>query len=288
MVTPSINSIPTSREANIGRILLESGKITPEQAERILRVQKERGIRFGEAAQSLGFIKEQDIQQVLSCQFEYPYLQPGQGKYPSELVAAYHPFSHQVEVLRAIRSQLMLRWFTNGHRALAVTSNDSGTGTSFFIANLAVVFSQLGEKTLLIDANLRSQRQHSIFNITTKQGLSDILAGRSNVETISKVEAFSDLFVLAAGTPAPNPQELVSRSVFKELLDTLSSQYDVILIDTPACSVGADALNISALAGGVLFTARKHKTRLEDLEAIGDQISFAGTTTIVGSVLLDF
>lgn len=94
-------------DSSIGGLLLESGKITPENAERVLRMQKELGIRFGEAAQRLGLITEADIEQVLAQQFNYPYLQRGTGAFSDKLIAAYEPFGQQVETLRAIRSQLM-------------------------------------------------------------------------------------------------------------------------------------------------------------------------------------
>lgn len=273
---------------SIGRMLLESGKLTPEDAERVLRLQKERGIRFGDAAQLLGLITEADIQQVLARQFDYPYLQPGQGKYPAELVAAYQPFSAQVEILRAVRSQLMLRWFAAGRKALAVASINSGEGASLFSANLAVVFSQLGERTLLVDANLRRPRQHEIFNLGNKQGLSDVLAGRAAaIDVISKVESFVDLSVLPAGTLPPNPQELLSRASFGELSDSLVSQFDVVLFDTAAFSTGADTLAIAARAGGVLLIAHKNNTRMADINATGEQLGRIGAE-VVGSVLVDF
>lgn len=277
---------PVGREAIIGRILLELGKLTPEQAERVLRVQKERGVRFGEAAQSLGLVSEADIQQALAHQFDYPYLS-SKGKYPAELVAAYQPFTAQVEALRAVRSQIMLRWFATGRKALVIASVDSKGGGSFFAANLAVVFSQLGEKTLLIDANLRAPRQHEIFNIQTKLGLSDILARRAGLETIAKAEPFANLSVLAAGTLPPNPQELVNRDSFQELNENLGNLFDVILIDVPAFSTGADALTITAQAGGVLLVARKNETRLEDISIVGEQLVHTGAE-IIGSVLVDF
>ena len=110
------------RKFSIGHILLDMGKITPVEAERVLRLQKETGLRFGDAALKLGLITEADIQLVLAQQFDYPYLLPGQGNHPPELVVAYQPFGAQVEVFRAVRSQLMLRWFTSGHKALAVVS----------------------------------------------------------------------------------------------------------------------------------------------------------------------
>lgn len=274
-------------DSSIGGLLLESGKITPENAERVLRMQKELGIRFGEAAQRLGLITEADIQQVLARQFDYPYLQPGVGKYPQELVAAYQPFSHQVETLRAVRSQLMLRWFARGSKSLVVLGMEPGDGASLFAANLAVVFSQLGEHTLLVDANLRGPRQQEIFDLKTRQGLSDVLAGRAELDVIAKVESFVSLSVLAAGTLPPNPQELLSRSAFVALNKQLESRYDAVLYDVPAYTTGSDAIAVAARAGGVLLVARKNKTPMADVAAMSEQMTQSGAQ-VIGSVMVDF
>lgn len=273
--------------SSIGGLLLESGKITPEGAERVLRMQKELGIRFGEAAQRLGLITEADIQQVLARQFDYPYLQPGEGKYSSQLVAAYQPFSPQVETLRAVRSQLMLRWFARGQKSLVVMSARPGDGASLFTANLAVVFSQLGEQTLLVDANLRKPRQHEIFNLTQRQGLSDMLAGRADLDTITRIESFVDLSVLGAGTLPPNPQELLSRDSFASMNTQMESRYDVVLYDVPAGQVGSDAVAVAARAGGVLIVARKDSTPINAIGALNDQLVQNGVN-VVGSVLVSF
>ncbi|MBW3512480.1 MULTISPECIES: chain length determinant protein tyrosine kinase EpsG [Janthinobacterium] len=274
-------------DSSIGGLLLESGKITPENAERVLRMQKELGIRFGEAALRLGLITEADIEQVLARQFDYPYLQPGAGKYPQELVAAYQPFSHQVETLRAVRSQLMLRWFARGSKSLVVLGMEPGDGASLFAANLAVVFSQLGEHTLLVDANLRAPRQQEIFDLKTRQGLSDVLAGRAELDIIAKVESFVALSVLAAGTLPPNPQELLSRTSFVTLNKQLESRYDVVLYDVPAYATGSDALAVAARAGGVLLVARKNKTPMAEVAAMAEQMTHSGAQ-VVGSVMVDF
>ncbi|MEG2962214.1 MAG: chain length determinant protein tyrosine kinase EpsG, partial [Janthinobacterium sp.] len=134
---PLVSATPRTADSSIGALLLSLGKITPESAERVLRMQKELGIRFGEAAQRLGLVTEADIQQVLARQFDYPYLQQGEGKYSDKLIAAYQPFSPQVETLRAIRSQLMLRWMALGRKSLVVVGVNDGDGTSLFAANLA-------------------------------------------------------------------------------------------------------------------------------------------------------
>lgn len=276
----------SSSDTSIGCLLQELGKLTQADAEKVLRLQKEEGMRFGDAAKRLGMITEADIRMVLARQFEYPYLIPGEGNFPSELVAAYQPFSEEVEILRAVRSQLMLRWFESGRKALAIVSVNPGDGASLLTANLAIVFSQLGEKTLLIDANLRNPRQHEIFNLKGRQGLSDILAERAGIETFSKVEPFSDLFVLPAGTRPPNPQELLNRPSFAALRASLATRFDVILFDVPPFSMGVDALAIAARVGGVLLVANKNITHMADINTISAQLGRADVE-VVGSVLID-
>lgn len=284
---PPLKESVFGRKFTIGRLLLEMGKITAEDAERVLRLQKENDMRFGDAAQQLGLITEADIQQVLAHQFDYPYLLPDQGNYSPELVVAYQPFCAQVEVFRAVRSQLMVRWFSDDIKALTVVSTNLGESASLFAANLAVVFSQLGARTLLIDANLRCPYQHKIFNLENKQGLSDVLVGRATIlDVIHKVEEFVDLTVLPAGTLPPNPLELLSRTSFSELNESLVSQFEVVLYDTSDFLIGADALAIAAHTGGVLLVADKNNTRLADVNVMNEQIT-RNNLEVVGSVLVD-
>ena len=152
-----------TRGRSIGVILIDSGRLSADNAERILRLQKEQGKRFGDAAIELGLLTEDDIRFALSSQFDYPYLPLGDSSLSHELVAAYKPFSPVVEQLRALRSQLMLRWFDAAaqRKSLAIVSPGAGEGRSFIAANLAIVFSQQGQRTLLIDANLRTARRFS-------------------------------------------------------------------------------------------------------------------------------
>jgi len=96
---------------SIGAILVDSGRLSPENAEVVLRLQKERGLRFGDAAIELGFVTEQDIQHALSNQYDYPYLLPGDRRIDESVIAAFQPFNRVVEQLRVLRSQLMLRWY---------------------------------------------------------------------------------------------------------------------------------------------------------------------------------
>jgi chain length determinant protein tyrosine kinase EpsG len=274
-------------DSSMGALLRDSGKLSADDAERVLRIHQDLGIRFGEAAVRLGLVSEDDIQQALAQQFAYPYLQKGQARLSTELVAAYEPFSPQVEALRAIRSQLMLRWFARGRRALAIAGVAPEDGASLFASNLALVFSQLGEQTLLVDANLRSPRQQERFALRARQGLSDLLAGRADLDVIAPVAPFVDLSVLPAGTLPPNPQELLAREGFRKLNIQLESRYDVVLYDLPPFTAGADALAVAGRAGGVLLVACKHRSRIADVSRMAEQMAEAGAE-VVGSVVVEF
>jgi receptor protein-tyrosine kinase len=275
---------------SIGAILMDSGVLSPEDAERILLLQKEQGLRFGEAAVRLGLLTEADIQYALSRQFSYAYLRTVGDRKPlsDELVAAYHPFSPRVEELRAIRSQLMLRWFDKSEQrqVLSIVGTDRGEGRSALAANLAVVFSQLGERTLLIDGDLRNPRQHDLFLLQNKVGLSTVLSGRSRDEAIIRITDLTGLYVLPAGPTPPNPLELLSRLNFDEFLIHVRASFDVVIFDTPALTSGEDGAMIAVRTGAALAVARSGHTRVSAFNDMVQGLMHAGVA-VVGSVLND-
>lgn len=279
-----MNQSSVVHERRLGTIMLELGLLRAEQIEPILRTQNELGLPFGTAAMRLGLLTEDQLQQALFNQFDYPYLVRGTGEFSSHLVAAYEPNSSQVEVLRAIRGQLLLRWFTPSRRTLAVVSPNNGEGRSFITANLGVVFSQLGENTLLIDANLRAPHLHELFKLDNQQGLSSVLAGMAKADCIQRVPHLKNLSVLTAGPQPPNPGELLARPVVVNLLQKLSAHYEIIFIDTPAGLFCSETSMIAARAGGALTVACKHRTRFSDLRQLTETIRAAGAEA-VGSVL---
>ena len=182
----------------------------------------------------------------------------------------------------------MLRWFDAEaqRKALAIVSPGAGEGRSFIAANLAIVFSQLGENTLLIDADLRTPRQHELFKLRNNAGLSGLLAGRANAEAVVRVPSLLGLSLLPAGAIPPNPQELLGRPAFIETLLTVSRDFDVVIIDTPAASEYADAQTIAVRAGAALMLARKNRSSLPDLAQLTGSLQQSGAT-LVGSVLND-
>jgi protein-tyrosine kinase len=228
---------------------------------------------------------KRSIVENLAQQFSYPYLQPGEGGISEELTIAYQPFTPRAESIRSLRSQLTLRWFSEEHKQLALVGLGSGEGCSILAANLAIVYSQLRQRTVLVDANLRDPRQHQLFGLGKRQGLSDLLTGSVGMGAIGQIPSFTDLSVLPAGTLPPNPQELLGRPAFKLLMRDLAKDYEIILVDTPDGLLYADTQNIVAETGAALLVAHKHRTRLSDALALQGQI--LNTKAQVVGVVLD-
>jgi protein-tyrosine kinase len=267
-----------SADMPIGDIIRQTNNLSAEQVEKVLRYQREKGVKFGEAAVALGLAKREDVLWALSQQFQYPYADARQITNP-ELVVSTDPFSPEAEAFRDMRSHLIMSVLdgTAGRRALAVVSPNIGDGKSFFAANLAFTFSQLGVRTLLVDADMRSPRQQDIFNVQSASGLSGILAGKIESSVIRPVEELPNLYLLPVGIVPPNPLELVQRPTFELLLKELQLKFDYIIVDTPAMVHGSDARVIAAKCGAALAVARKGTSKMNALQSMITSIKKTGT-----------
>ena len=273
-------------EANIGKLLQDAGKLKATDMERVLKLQQVENVRFGEAAQKLGLVTEADIQQALSRQFEYPYVPSSEARFGRELVTATHPYGKTAEALRSVRSELLLRWFNNGHKTLAVGSTRMQDGASYLASNLAILFAQMGRKVVLIDANLRKPRQHELFRLGNGMGLSDMLADRMPSLQVHTISPFHTLSVLPAGSPPPNPVELLARPSFGALLSGLETSYDIVLVDTAPAELTSDFQLVAARIGGMLIAARRNVSRISPLAELKEKICLSGAQ-VVGAVVLD-
>lgn len=273
----------------IGAILIDAGKLTPADAERILQLQRDGNLKFGEAAIQLGLLSEQDILHALSLQFNHPYLlnSPRPSLSPT-LVAAYRPFSQEGAQIRALRSQLQLRWFDESkeHTCVSIVSASRGEGRSELAANLAVAFAQAGERTMLIDGDMRSPSQHTLFGLPNTNGLSRLLAGRVDDRVVNFVQGIPGLGILTAGPMPPNSMELLGRHAFASILAKSAASFDVIIIDTPAFSEGPDAQLLSRFSGAAITVARTNSTKAQAYSRMLDDLQSTGTH-VIGSVLVD-
>lgn len=282
----ALSTSPRGPAQPIGRVLVEGGRLSPHELDRILEFQLSQHIRFGDAGIALGLLSSEDIRGALADQFDYHYLTASDANLSHTLIAAFAPFSPAAEELRSLRTQLQIRWFSTApaHQALAIVSPSSNDGRSFIAANLAIVFSQLCTRTLLVDADLRKPCQDQLFRLGSRPGLSDILAGRCGPEAITPITALNGLSVLTAGTIPPNPQELFGRSSFNYLMEILRKDYDHLIFDTPPGSLYADVQTVAGECGSALLIAREHHTHATDLIELKQHLQDTGTL-VLGSML---
>lgn len=273
---------PPRQDRRIGAILAADGRLRPEDIAAVLNAQGEHGLRFGETAVHMKLITREDLRRAIARQYDVPHLLPGNRRVSCELVVAHEPFDRSAEQLRALRTQLLIRWANEGvrRRHLAIVSPGAAEGRSYLAANLAVAFAQLGDRTLLIDCDLRRPRQHHIFGVPDRIGLSALLAGRADHSAILPLPELGRLWLLPAGARPPNPQELLSRDTLAALLDDLQAAFDVVLLDTPAACLYADAQTVAYRAGSALVIARKDHTRLDDTAHVIGELTDMGIRTV--------
>jgi protein-tyrosine kinase len=282
---PDTASAPSPVDRRLGELLHDDGTLTEQDVKDILAAQRASGQRFGEVASRLGLVNERDVQRALSRQAEFPLIISGESGLSPALITTYQPTCARSEELRTLRSELVLRWFGRGNRVLAVIEARQGHGCSVLAANLAVTFAQLGERTLLIDADLRAPSQHSLFGFKSDYGLVDFIKGRESLDNaVTKVPGFNCLSVMCAGAIPPNPQELLGRVSFGYLMETAPTKYDVVIVDTPPMLQCADAQLIAARAGGALLTTKRHGTRLADVLRVKAQLESA-EVSLLGAVI---
>jgi len=270
----------------IGELLRDICKLGQPHIDQILANQRKTGMRFGEAAVALRLVERTHVLEALYRQFQYtPGFERQQGK--TELVVAADRFGEQSEAFRELRSRLLLEVMRDGPRcALAVVSPDVGDGKTYLAANLAVSFSQLGERTLLIDADVRTPRQHNVLGIKPNgAGLTSVLAGFCDVrDLVHEVPGLPHLYCAPAGPIPPNPVELMQRPRFGQLVHELLMQFDHVVVDTPAAIRGADSRVIAARCGAALVVARKSRSRMAELEGLVGALA-RGSTQIAGVVV---
>jgi protein-tyrosine kinase len=241
--------------------------------------------RLGELLKGDSTVTEQDMQQIFAAQADLSLVAYGESALSAKVVAAYQPNSKRAENLRTLRSELILRWFGRGNSVVAVVEARAGGGCNVLAANMAVTFAQLGERTLLIDANLRVPTQHALFGLAPTHGLVDFIRGRQGFDKVlSEVPGFSQLSVMCAGDLQPNPQELLGHPSFGYAIDTASARYDVVIVDASPMLECADAQIVAARALGVVLATQRHRTSVADAMHVKSQLERAGAV-LLGAVI---
>lgn len=180
---------------------------------------------------------------------------------PAHALAAADPLSPAAEAYRALLVNLLFsRPAEDALRVVTVTSTGPAEGKSTTALNLAVTLAQQGKHTLLVDADLRNPTLHRALQLDREPGLSNILTGGSTFRKALRRDVVPGLDVLSAGPLTPNPAELFDSKAFTNLLDSLRSKYDWVLIDSPPVLAVSDATLLGLKSDGALFVVRAGET----------------------------
>ena len=164
------------------------------------------------------------------------------------------------EAFRVLRTNVLFSCAADGGQTILVTSTGPGEGKSLVASNLAISLAQAGRRVLLVDADLRKPKVHTVFGMDQEPGLSNVLVGNSKASGAVKKSSLQGLWLLPAGHIPPNPAELLGSQRFKDFLVSLGNHFDWVVLDSPPVMAVADASVMASLANGVLFVVGAEMT----------------------------
>ena len=188
-----------------------------------------------------------------------------------ELVTQVRPQSQMAESYRALRTSLLLSNLGAPPKVIMVTSARPQEGKTTTSINTAIVLAQKGVRVLLMDADLRRPSVHKTMGMGPRSGLSNVLTGSATLQqTITTSTILPNLFIMPAGTPPPNPAELLASSNMRDLIAELRQQFDHIVIDTPPTLSVTDAVVLSPRADASILVIRSGQTTKQALRRARD------------------
>lgn len=185
-----------------------------------------------------------------------------------ELLAKSAPTSLAVEAIRGLRTSLHFAMLKSENKVLMVSGSSPGVGKSFVSSNLAVLMAQAGTRVLLIDCDLRRGYLHQIFSsVDGHAGLADYLSSHTDLAHVIEETEYPGVDFIGRGIMVNNPAELFMSEKFKALVRSCSSQYDVIMLDTPPILSVTDAAIIGRYASTSLMVVRFEQNSIKEVEA---------------------
>lgn len=188
-----------------------------------------------------------------------------------------------VESYKMIRTNLLFLLSQTNEKTITVSSSVAGEGKSTTAINIAVAFSQLGCRVLLIDADMRKPSVHKKLHISNEKGLSSILVGFEKLEE-STNSINQNFDVITSGPTPPNPSELLGSEQMTELLAKLNTLYDYVILDTPPVNIVPDALIVAPKTSGIVFVVQDYITPHAYFQKALNSIEFAGVK-LLGVIL---
>lgn len=205
----------------------------------------------------------------------------------ANLITLTDPRSAASEAFRTLRTNLMFSSVENPIQTLLVTSPSSPANKSEALANLAVTFAQSGNKTILVDTDLRNPRQHEIWGVKNDKGLADMMLDDTLLSTPPLVDTpVEHLKLLTTGTIPPNPADVLSSKRMADIIGLLKARANYVLFDSPPVLTATDAALLGIKLDGVLLVVTAGDTRREDANNARTALEMVHAR-VVGAVLMN-
>jgi capsular exopolysaccharide synthesis family protein len=202
------------------------------------------------------------------------------------LISHVEPQSLIAEAFRSLRTNIAFARAHHDLRTIVLTSPGPGDGKSTVASNLATIFAQQGQRTLLVDADLRRAVVNATFEIPRSPGLSDLLVGSVRLADAVRPVDVPNLFVLPSGQFPPNPSELLGSPAMREILEEAKGSFDMVVIDSPPVLAVTDASVISSVVDGTIVVVRVGKTARDAVRRAVAQLRVVNGR-VLGAVLND-
>lgn len=171
------------------------------------------------------------------------------------------------EMFRTLRTNLQFMNETENKKVMLITSSEKEEGKTYVSANLAMSFAKLNKKVLIIDADMNSGIQHTLFELDSKPGLSEILSeNKNNILDLVQETKVNNLYVITKGELDKAPADLLVSEKIQDMLEVLKESFDVIIIDSPNCLNSSEALILSKVVDYTLLVVAQNITKFENLE----------------------
>ena len=201
-----------------------------------------------------------------------------------EVIAQIEPKSPVSEIFRTLRTNIQFMNTSKGMKTLLVTSTMPGEGKSWVTCNLAVTFAQAGKKVIIIDSDMRKGRQHLIFDVNKKPGLSNYLSSidefginkEVNIVNYIRETEVENLFLIPAGDVPPNPSELLVSERMLNMIEELKEIFDLIIFDSTPSEIVTDAIILSRFVDSTIIVTEHKATKTEALKRIKTNIENVG------------
>ncbi|EMF03870.1 tyrosine-protein kinase Wzc [Serratia marcescens] len=184
----------------------------------------------------------------------------------NSLLAVGNPADLAIEAVRSLRTSLHFAMMEAKNNVLMISGASPNIGKTFVSINLAAVIAQVGQRVLVIDADMRKGYSHSLLDTSWQNGLSDILSGKIDAKTAVRPTQIGGMDFIPRGQVPPNPSELLMHSRFSELVEWANENYDLVLIDTPPILAVTDAAIIGHHVGTALMIARFGMNTVKEIE----------------------